>query len=77
MAPVNTESLPLRWAPGWSEVRQPQPAEIELLQAIADAAALAVTNVQLRQGGASALGAEHWKSRRAPPHIGERSMRPS
>ena len=58
MAPVNSEAPVAALGAYWSEVRQFLPEEIERLQAIADAAALAVTNVQLRQGAAAPRNAE-------------------
>jgi two-component sensor histidine kinase len=49
MAPVGEDEPVAAVGAYWSELRQPGPEEVELLQAIADAAALSVANVQLRQ----------------------------
>jgi hypothetical protein len=49
MAPVGADEPLAALGAYWSEVRQPTPEELERLKTIADAAALAVANVQLRQ----------------------------
>ena len=68
MAPVNSETPVAALGAYWSEVRQFRPEEIERLQAIADAAALAVTNVQLRQVGAPARGSEPQQPKSTAKH---------
>jgi two-component sensor histidine kinase len=50
MAPVGRDEPVAALGAYWAEVREPRAEEVELLQDIADAAALAVANVQLRQG---------------------------
>jgi two-component sensor histidine kinase len=56
MAPVGHDQPVAALGAYWSEMRQPQPEEVDLLCAIADAAALAVANVRLQQAGPSKQG---------------------
>jgi two-component sensor histidine kinase len=68
LAPVNREHPIAALGAYWSQARQPQQEEIELLQAMADAAALAVANVQLRQESAPASGPEPDRPKSAAIH---------
>ncbi len=68
LAPVNSDDPIATLGAYWSEVHEPSPEEMELLQTIADAAALAVANVQLRQGGAAPGNAEPERPKSAGMH---------
>jgi two-component sensor histidine kinase len=70
MAPVGRDEPIAAVGAYWSEQRQPQGVELDILQSLADAAALAVANLELRRGGAPEPPHPSARPAEDPPRLG-------